>query len=124
MRAHGAPEWPVAENRKLVGVVGDENPDWKAAGHGHDPKDCLVRSIMNRNVVFCYEDESCANARKLMEESGTQFLPLVDRQMRIMGIFNRDEIRDKRHISNQQTHCDPTVKRIMVCPHDSKSVHP
>jgi len=92
MRAHDADEWPVTEGRKLVGMVDEHDPDWQAGGHGHDPKIVSVGEIMNRDLVFCYEDESCAGARVLMESHGLSYLPVVDRQMRIVGIFSRAEV--------------------------------
>jgi CBS domain-containing protein len=95
MREHQAEAWPVTEDRKLVGIVDQENPDWKIGGHGHDPKTWKVGEIMNREAIFCYEDEDCAQARKVMEEHGLHYLPVVDRQMRIVGIFSGDEIARK-----------------------------
>lgn len=92
MRQHEATLWPVTEGRNLVGMINEENPDWKVTRHGHDPNDCKVGEIMNEDLVYCYEDEDCATAQKLMEERGILFLPVVDRQMRIVGIFSRAEI--------------------------------
>jgi CBS domain-containing protein len=95
MREHAASTWPVAENRRLVGMIDQENPDWQIGGHGHDPKTWQVGQIMSHDVVFCYEDEDCASARQLMEERSLTCLPVVDRQMRIVGIFSREEIQEK-----------------------------
>jgi CBS-domain-containing membrane protein len=95
MRQHDAEAWPVAEDRKLVGTVAGKNPDWELGGRGHDPKVSRVGQIMNRDVIFCYEDEDCAVARQKMEKHGLQVLPVVDRELRIVGIFTRDEIEEK-----------------------------
>jgi CBS domain-containing protein len=95
LRDHQADLWPVTEDRKLIGVVESANPDWKISGAGHDPKAWKVGEIMSRELVFCYEDEDCAAARKLMQERGLRYLPVVDRQMRIVGIFSREEIEEK-----------------------------
>ena len=95
MREHDAEVWPVAEDRKLVGMIDEKSPDWKLGGHGHDPKDSTVGEIMKRDVVFCYEDEDCAVARRKMDDYALQFLPVVDRQMHIVGIFSRQEIEEK-----------------------------
>ena len=92
MREHDASSWPVTEGRNLVGMVDQKNPDWQISGHGHDPDDCKVSEIMNKDLIFCYEDEGCNKAQKLMDELGLAFLPVVDRQMRIVGIFSRAEI--------------------------------
>jgi CBS domain-containing protein len=87
MRKHAAGKWPVVEKSKLVGMVEEENPDWQAGGHGHDPKQETVGAIMKRTAVFCYEDEDCAHAEALMREHGLSHLPVLDRQMRVVGIF-------------------------------------
>lgn len=95
MREHDTGVWPVAEDRKLVGMIDEKNPDWKIGGRGHDPKTSKVGEIMNRDAIFCYEDEDCASAQKLMDARGLGYLPVVDRQMRIVGIFSREEIDEK-----------------------------
>jgi len=95
MREHDAGNWPVAEDRKLVGMIDEKNPDWKAGGHGHDPKDSHVGSIMKRELMFCFEDETCAEARRKMDEHGVNFLPVVDRGMKIVGIFTREEVAEE-----------------------------
>lgn len=95
MREHDASTWPVTDDHKLVGMVDQQNPDWKAGGRGHDPKAAVVGDIMNRETIFCYEDEDCATAQKLMDDRGLRYLPVVDRQMRIVGIFSREEIGGK-----------------------------
>ena len=102
MRERGANAWPVVEeDRKLVGMVDSDNPDWRIGGRGHDPKDWRVRDIMTKNIIFCYEDENCAHAWDLMATNKLTYLPVVDRDMRIVGIFSREEIQEKAHRSPQ-----------------------
>jgi CBS domain-containing protein len=95
MREHATDTWPVAEDRKLVGMIDEENPDWKTGGKGHDPASAKVGQIMTRDLIFCYEDEPCASADRLMEERGLRYLPVVDREFRIVGIFSREEIKTR-----------------------------
>src|SRR3954465_2013971 len=99
MREHHAATWPVAEDRKLVGMIDEENPDWQLGGHGHDPKTFKVGEIMNRDAIFCYEDEDCARAQKLMEDHGMRHIPVVDRQMRVIGLLSREEVVKKAETS-------------------------
>lgn len=106
MREHDASMWPVAEDRKLVGIIDKENPDWRVGGHGHDPKDWQVGHIMSRDLLYCHEDDDCATARQLMEKHDLSYLPVVDRDMRIVGIFSREEIQEKaeaKHSPQPQT---------------------
>jgi len=98
MREHNVDTWPVAQDCKLVGKVEAKNPDWQIGGHGHDPKAWRVGDIMSRDLVFCFEDEDCAKAHRLMEERNLHYLPVVDREMRIVGIFSREEIEEKSPI--------------------------
>jgi CBS domain-containing protein len=95
MRETGSKKWPVAEGRTLVGMVEDTQPDVTMTSHGHDPKSWRVSEIMNRGAIFCYEDEDCARAWQLMDEHDLNYLPVVDREMRIVGIFDREEIASK-----------------------------
>lgn len=95
MRELDTESLPVAEDRKLVGMVDDKNPDCKIAAKGHDPRTWNVGEIMNRDAVFCYEDQDCETARRMMEEQSLDYLPVVDRSMRIVAIFERDELARK-----------------------------
>jgi predicted transcriptional regulator len=95
MREMQTKSWPVAEDRTLIGVVEDTQADVTMSSHGHDPKSWKVSEIMKRDAIFCYEDESCTHAWKLMEAHDLSYLPVVDRDMRIVGIFDREEIAKK-----------------------------
>ena len=98
MRDHDTNEWPVAQDRKLVGMINKKNPDWEIGGHGHDPKTWKVGQIMSPADVFCYEDEECSRAQRLMEEHGLSYLPVVDREMHIVWIFSREEIQAQTQV--------------------------
>lgn len=95
MRELDTESLPVAEDRKLVGVVDQRNPDCKIGGKGHDPHAWQVGEIMSRDIPFCYEDEDCEAAKRMMEERGLDYLPVVDRHMRIVAIFEREELARK-----------------------------
>lgn len=93
MRAADANTWPVVEGRKLVGVIDTPNPDLDAGAHGHDPKSTLVSDAMRRELFFCYEDEDAGHANRVMEKHHLNHLTVVDRQMRIVGIISKSDIR-------------------------------
>lgn len=98
MRQHEAENWPVTEGRNLVGMLDQKDPDRIATQHGHDPNDYKVKEIMSKSLIYCFEDEDCATAQRLMEERDLLFLPVVDRQMRIVGIFSRAEIEKRMEL--------------------------
>ena len=61
-------------------------PERKAAGFGHDPETTLVRAIMVKKAYYCFENQSVDEAREIMCEHHLQYLPVVDENMRVMGI--------------------------------------
>ncbi len=92
MREMQADDWPVAQEKKLLGVVDHANPDHEVARYGHDPKHMLVGHNMSREVSYCFEDQSCEEALAVMNDRHVQFLPVVDRDQRITGIVSREEL--------------------------------
>ena len=100
MRRLEADALPVSDGRRLVGMVDEPNPDLRAAGYGHDPNGTSVRDIMKTGVICCFEDESCAEALGKMDAQHLDRLPVVDRQMRIIGIVTRADV----------TECPPPEK--------------
>src|SRR5687768_3939701 len=93
MRSVDANAWPVAEGGKLVGAIDHRDPDREAGRHGHDPQATRVGDTMRHEAVFCYEDQDAAEAERIMEEHNLNHLPVVDRQMRIVGIISRADVK-------------------------------
>ena len=92
MRALDANAWPVVEGRKLVGTIDHPHPDRQAGGRGHDPTTTTVGDMMTRQMIFCYEDTNAEEAQRIMNERGVNHLPVVDREMKIVGILSRAEV--------------------------------
>jgi len=101
MRALEADSLPVLEDRRLVGRITEPHPDRSAAGHGHDPLLERVGACMSRELIFCYEDQDRSEAERLMIEKGVQYLPIVDHDMRIVGIVTRQDLSGKDCVSDQ-----------------------
>jgi len=92
MRSCKADTMPVADGRKLVGMVSEANPDREAARFGHDPSHTRVGETMTQDACYCMEDEECDAALRKMDEHGLQYLPVVDSEMRIVGMVTRDDL--------------------------------
>jgi len=95
MREMKTEDWPVAEEKKLLGMMDQADPDRAVARFGHDPKETLVGQTMSRDVAYCYEDQSCAEALAVMDARHVQFLPVLSRDERIAGIVSRSELLGK-----------------------------
>ena len=92
MRALNTEMLPVSEGRRLVGIVDEKDPDRRAAGFGHDPKVVMVSERMNREPIYCFEDQDAVEARRIMDTAGLDHLTIVDRQFRIVGMIKRQEL--------------------------------
>ena len=92
MRSLKTDSLPVADDQHLVGTVMDRNADRKAAGQGHDPQTERVGACMSHELIFCYEDQNRAEAELLMKEKHLKYLPIVDRDMRIVGIVTQEDL--------------------------------
>ena len=83
---------PVSEAGRLIGLADEPNPGLDASSHGHDPKTTRISETMNRELVFCHEDDDCAGALRKMEERKISHLPVVDREMRIVALVARKDL--------------------------------
>ena len=92
MRSLNADRLPVASGDRLVGAVEGKFPEQKAAGFGHDPETTLVRGIMSEKAYYCFENQSLDEAREIMREHHLQYLPVVDENMRILGIVSLSDL--------------------------------
>jgi CBS domain-containing protein len=86
MRSLDTNRLPVASGEYLVGAVEGNHPERKAAGFGHDPETTLVRGIMVKKAYYCFENQSLDEAREIMREHHLDYLPVVDKNMRVLGI--------------------------------------
>ena len=77
---------PVASGDHLVGAVEGKYPERTATSFGHDPKTAIVREIMVKKTYFCFENQSLDEAREIMRDHHLDYLPVVDRNMRVLGI--------------------------------------
>lgn len=83
---------PVSEGGRLVGLADQPNPGLNASSYGHDPKTTSISETMNRDIVFCREDDDCVEALRKMVERKLSHLPVVDRDLRIVGLVAREDL--------------------------------
>ena len=56
------------------------------------PAQTPVRDVMSPEVVCCFEDQELAEATKVMEEKKIRRLPIVDREMRPVGMLSLGDV--------------------------------
>jgi CBS domain-containing protein len=82
---------PVGENDRLVGMITDRDIAVRAVAAGKGP-DTLVRDVMTRDIRYCFEDEGLDHVAKNMAEQRVRRLPVLNREMRLVGILSLGDI--------------------------------
>ena len=67
----------------------------EAAAHGHDPQTTLVRGSMLKKMYYCFEDQSLEEVREMMRRHHLFHMPVVDKDLRIIGIVALCDVEDE-----------------------------
>ena len=93
LRSEKTPSYPVTDkNGELLGTVSESELNRKVGGFGHDPKTELAQMELNQETVYCFEDQTIAEAEKLMREGNLHQLPVLTREKRLVGIVTLEDI--------------------------------
>jgi predicted transcriptional regulator len=92
MRAANAEASAVVECGCLVGIIDENHPDTHAVRYGHDPLTTRVEEVMTKGRIYCFEDQPCEDALRVMEEHHLRYMAVVDRCMAPVGLVSRSEI--------------------------------
>jgi CBS domain-containing protein len=93
LRSEGMTSSPVTDtDGQLLGTVSESELNRKVGGFGHDPKIELAQTELNQETVCCFEDQTIAEAEKLMREGNLRQLPVLTREKRTVGIVTLEDI--------------------------------
>lgn len=76
---------PVGENDKMIGTISDRDITIRAVADGKDAG-TKVREVMSDGIYWAFEDETVAEAAKIMSEHQIRRLPIVNAEKRLVGI--------------------------------------
>jgi CBS domain-containing protein len=79
---------PTPLQTKDLAMTVDKKPE-KAAVSDDLGKTKLVQSVMEKQAYYCRENQSVDEALRIMREHGLQYLPVVDSNLRIVGVVRR-----------------------------------
>ena len=83
---------PVCDGERLVGMLTDRDLTVRAVAAGRDPRTATVGEIMTPAMSYCFEDQSAAEAERLMAEKQIRRLPVLDRDKRLVGIVSLGDL--------------------------------
>jgi len=92
MRKMGVGMLPVCDGERLTGTISDRDITIRAIAEGRNPQHTSVRDFMTRKVVYCYEDESVANAARIMQSKQVRRIIVLDRQKNLCGIVSLGDL--------------------------------
>lgn len=76
---------PVGEDDRMIGAISDRDIAIRAVADGKGP-DTTVRDVMSDGIVWAFEDDSVADAVRIMSEHQIRRLPVVNADKRLVGI--------------------------------------
>lgn len=83
---------PVWENEQPIGMVTDRDICCRVVAPGKDPAETPARDIMSKDSTYCFEDQDCAEAARLMKDKGVRRLTVLDRKQAMVGVFSVDDL--------------------------------
>jgi len=88
---------PIGQDGGLIGLVTDRDICCRVVGAGKDPETTLARDVMSKTIAFCFDDQDCKEAARVMTEKGVRRLAVVNRQKAIVGILSIDDLAHSSH---------------------------
>ena len=78
----------VTHNQKPLGVLTDRDITLKCVAEGHDPKQTLASTILNKDLVTCHETDSFNACIQKMKSAQIRRLPVLDAQGKVVGVIS------------------------------------
>src|SRR5882724_8984075 len=89
MQARAIDSSPVIDQRgELLGTVSKEKMNREVGGLGHDPTTEPVEACMETDSAYCFEDQTVAEAERIMLNARVGEVPVVTREKLLVGAIN------------------------------------
>lgn len=82
----------VCEDSQLVGTLTDRDIIIRAVAEGYDPNTISVSRIMSRDLIYCFDEDEIATAARMMEKHQIRRLPVLNREMQLVGIVSLGDL--------------------------------
>jgi CBS domain-containing protein len=80
---------PVTDERgELLGTLSKNKMNRNVGGLGHDPKTEPVEAYIEKNSVYCFEDQTIAGAERIMFNAKVGEVPVVTGGKLLVGAIN------------------------------------
>jgi CBS domain-containing protein len=101
MQARAIDSSPVIDQRgELLGTVSKNKMNRKVGGFGHDPKTEPVEAHIEKNNLYCFEDQTVAEAEQMMLNAKVGEVPVVTRKKLLVGTINIEGLHRRKDREN------------------------
>src|SRR5436853_5017309 len=93
MRVRAKDSSPVIDQRgELLGTLSKNKMNGNVGGLGHDPKIEPVEAHIEKNSAYCFEDQTIAEAERIMLNAKVGEVPVVTGEKLLVGAINIEAI--------------------------------
>ena len=104
MQAREIDSSPVTDERgELLGTLSKNKMNRNVGGLGHDPKTEPVKAHIEKNSAYCFEDQTIAEAERIMLNAKVGEVPVVTGEKLLVGAINIDAIAREKTNHSQLT---------------------
>ncbi len=97
MQARASDSSPVIDQRgELLGTVSKNKMNREVGGFGHDPKTEPVEAQIEKNNPYCFEDQTVAEAERMMLNAKVGEVPVITREKLLVGTINFEVIAQEK----------------------------
>src|SRR5206468_4685990 len=101
MRVRAIDSSPVIDQRgELLGTVSKNKMNREVGGFGHDPRTEPVEAQIEKNNPYCFEDQTVAEAERMMLNAKIGEVPVVTREKLLVGTINLEVIAQEKRWGN------------------------
>jgi signal-transduction protein with cAMP-binding, CBS, and nucleotidyltransferase domain len=86
----------IGQRGELLGTVSKNEMNREVGGLGHDPKTVPVEAHMEINNPYCFEDQTVAEAERMMLNAKVGEIPVVTREKLLVGTVNIEAIAQEK----------------------------
>ena len=104
MRTRDVGILPVVEDGKIIGVLTDRDIVLRAVSVAMRPHMTIVREVMTRKAICCYDDQDVAEVTLLMEKNRIRRVFVLDRNEKLTGVISLDDLAVKSETERLSGH--------------------
>jgi signal-transduction protein with cAMP-binding, CBS, and nucleotidyltransferase domain len=98
MQARAMDSSPVIDQRgELLGAVSKNKMNREVGGFGHDPKTEPIEAHIEKNNLYCFDDQTVAAAEQMMLNAKVGEALVVTREKLLVGTINIESIVAQKH---------------------------